>query len=79
MSGSVLAAPRGQKIFEGRAAESPKALVGLAGDVVTRDLVTAVSPGFVPARFEFCVERSRVGILFGDIKRSEGEVSLIYC
>ena len=50
--------PEGQKMFEGGAAESPKVCVGWDGDVVTLDLVTAVSPGFVPAHLEFCIERS---------------------
>ena len=54
-------------MFEGRAAESPKVCVGWDGDVVTLDLVTAESLGFVPARLEFCVERSRVGLVCLDI------------
>ena len=41
--------------------------VGWDGDVVTLDLVTAVSPGFVPARLEFCVEHSCDGLFCLDI------------
>ena len=41
--------------------------VGWDGDVVTLNLVTAVSLGFVPACLEFCVERSRVGLFCLDI------------
>ena len=59
--------PEGQKMFEGRAAESPKAWVGWDGDVMTLDLVTVESLGFVPARLEFCVERSLVGLVCLDI------------
>ena len=54
--------PEGQKMFEGRAAESPKVCVGWDGDVVTLDLVIVESLGFVPACLEFCIERSRVGL-----------------
>ena len=66
MSGSI-EVPAGQKMFEGRAAESPKVCVGWDGDVVTLDLVTAESPGFVPAHLEFCIECSRVGLVCLDI------------
>ena len=54
-------------MFEGRAAESPKVWVGWDGDVVTLDLVTAESPGFVPAHLEFGVEHSLVGLVCLDI------------
>ena len=54
-------------MFEGRAAESPKVCVGWDGDVVTLDLVTAESPGFVPAHLEFCIEHSQVGLVCLDI------------
>ena len=47
--------------------ESPKVWVGWDGDVMTLDLVTAESPGFVPAHLEFCVERSLVGLVCLDI------------
>ena len=66
MSGSI-EVPVGQKMFEGRAAESPKVCVGWDRDVVTLDLVTAESLGFVPARLEFCIEHSRVGLVCLDI------------
>ena len=66
MSGSI-EAPEGQKMFEGWAVESPKVCVGWDGDVVTLDLVTVESPGFVPARLEFCIECSRVGLVCLDI------------
>ena len=45
----------------------PEVSVGWDGDVVTLDLVTAVSPGFVPARLEFCVEHSCDGLFCLDI------------
>ena len=54
-------------MFEGRAAESPKVCVGWDVDVVTLDLVTAVSPGFVLAWLEFCIEHSQVGLFCLDI------------
>ena len=41
--------------------------VGWDGDVVTLDLVTAESPGFVPAHLEFCIECSQVGLFCLDI------------
>ena len=60
MSGSI-------EVPEGRAAESLKVCVGWDGDVVTLDLVTVVSLGFVPACLEFCVEHSQVGLFCLDI------------
>ena len=55
------------EVPEGQAAESPKVCVGWDGDVVTLDLVTAVSLGFVPAHLEFCIEHSGVGLFCLDI------------
>ena len=54
-------------MFEVQAAESLKVCVGWDRDVVTLDLVTVVSLGFVPAHLEFCIERSRVGLFCLDI------------
>ena len=59
--------PEGRKMFKDRAVESLKVCVGWDGDVVTLDLVTAVSLGFVPARLEFCIEHSQVGLFCLDI------------